>query len=336
MFFVYCWVWYLLITAGRCNSFTRSIHALRWNKIRLHATPGGNANDNNKEQQSDNKLPYGGSNRPPIIPFDFIREDIIPKASKSKNETDVKAAATGVDKAPTASSDTSSRDTAKRPPIIPFDFIREDIRPKRVPVDDNNNRNQQLVPGGTGKSTKTAVNTRYDDRPTGYDTPDEDDDASDAAAVSYDDNNNGSLDNVFFKIFKDIYIGSPYDSRKKQQARYVITNITAISILIGAVFTATWYLFPGKFISFRGDADLSSRYTDTYKYIDPSDLLNNSGPSIYFNDDGTSDDTSSAKNMPKATDEYLDSAVGLPEKEVTRFAPPVAKPNLAPGRAVDL
>lgn len=327
MLFIYFWVSYLLIFAGRCNSFTRSIHALRWNKIRLYANTD-NANDNNKEQQGD-KI----SNRPPIIPFDFVREDIIPKATKSKNETDAKAVATGVDKASTASSDTS-RETAKRPPIIPFDFIREDIRPKRLPVDDNNNRNQQLVPGG--KITKAAVNTRYDDRPTGYDTPDEDDDDVDAAMVSYDDNSNGSLDNVIFKIFKDIYIGSPYDSRKKQQARYVITNITVISILIGAVFTATWYLFPGKFISFRGDADLSSRYTDTYKYIDPSDLLNNNGPSIYFNDDGTSDDTDSAKGMSKATDEYLDSAVGLPVKEVTRFAPPVSKPNLAPGRAVDL
>lgn len=325
MLFVYCWVSYLLISAECCYSFTRSIHALRWNKIRFHATDG-NANDNNKDQQSD-KLQYDAnerSSRPPIIPFDFIREDIIPKATKSKNETDVKAQ--------TSSSDTS-RETAKRPPIIPFDFIREDIRPKRLLVDDSN-KNQQLVPGG--KSTKAAVNTRYDDRPSGYDTPDEDDDAGDAAVVSYDENSNGSLDNVIFKIFKDIYIGSPYDSRKKQQARYVITNITVISILIGAVFTATWYLFPGKFISFRGDADLSSRYTDTYKYIDPSDLLNNNGPSIYFNDDGTSEDTDSAKSMPKATDEYLDSAVGLPEKEVTRFAPPVAKPNLAPGRAVDL
>lgn len=335
MLLVYCWVSHHLISAGRCYSFTRSIsiHALRWNKIRFHAT-SSNANDKNKDQQSD-KLQYDAnerSSRPPIIPFDFIREDIIPKATKSKNETDVKTA-TGDDKTPTASSD-ASRETARRPPIIPFDFIREDIRPKRVLVDDSN-KNQQLVPGG--KTTKTAVNTRYDDRPSGYDIPDEDDDAGDAAVVSYDENSNGSLDNVIFKIFKDIYIGSPYDSRKKQQARYVITNITVISILIGAVFTATWYLFPGKFISFRGDADLSSRYTDTYKYIDPSDLLNNNGPSIYFNDDGTSDDTTdSVKSMSEATDEYLDSAVGLPEKKVTRFAPPVAKPNLAPGRAVDL
>ncbi len=58
MLLVYCWVSHHLISAGRCYSFTRSIsiHALRWNKIRFHAT-SGNANDKNKGQQSD-KLQY--------------------------------------------------------------------------------------------------------------------------------------------------------------------------------------------------------------------------------------------------------------------------------------
>jgi len=323
MLIICYWVSYLLISTGPCDSFARSCRSIyaggRNNKIRLHSS---GANDNDKEQSD--KLPSDSNKRttrPPIIPFDFIREEIRSKPLKSNN-TDIKG---GGDRISSKDTTTASSE-AKRPPIIPFDFVREEIAPKRLPLDDNSN---QLLSGG--KRSKTAL---YDDRPTGYDTPDDDDDIVGDTVAQYDDSN-GSIDNIILKIFKDIYIGSPYDSRKKQQARYVITNITVISILIGAVFTATWYLFPGKFISFRGDADLSSRYTDTYKYIDPSDLLDNNGPSIYFND-GNIDDNDDAKITTKPTGEYLDSAVGLPAKEVTRFAPPVAKPNLAPGRAVDL
>ena len=64
----------------------------------------------------------------------------------------------------------------------------------------------------------------------------------------------------FVKFLKETYIGNEYDSPRRKQARYVIRNITGISIAIGIIFTIIWYTFPGKFISYHGDTNFQSRY----------------------------------------------------------------------------
>ena len=92
-------------------------------------------------------------------------------------------------------------------------------------------------------------------------------------------------ENVFMKFLLNVLIDSPYDSRRKQQAKYVVRNITGFSVAIGIIFTIVWYAFPGKFISYRGDTDFTARYQQSY--VDPSNLLNeqfsNSG-GVYFDD----------------------------------------------------
>ena len=64
----------------------------------------------------------------------------------------------------------------------------------------------------------------------------------------------------FIKFLKDTYIGTEFDSPRRKEARYVIRNITGISLTIGIIFTIIWYTFPGKFISYRGDTNFQSRY----------------------------------------------------------------------------
>eukprot|EP01038_Epipyxis_sp_PR26KG_P005869 gene5869-8094_t len=221
-------------------------------------------------------------------------------------------------------SDTNGTNNNSRPPVIPFDlFVREDviIKPKAIPPKSNDNDNSN-----NNKPIREFVsprNNRDDDnaRPTGYDQPDEDDDIDEEnnhnknIANSLDSEN--ANDSYLVKLFKDLYIGSVYDSRKKQQARYVIKNITFISFAIGFIFTAIWFAFPGKFISVRGNND--EMYTSRYKtsYVDPDNLLQ----SEFMSSDA----------------EYFDDASGLPEKEETRFAPPPVNPLIqAPDKSIDL
>jgi hypothetical protein len=92
-------------------------------------------------------------------------------------------------------------------------------------------------------------------KPAQYNVIDEDDDDDPDWVPSRDEDSNAIVN-----WFKDIYIGSVYDSTERKQARYVVTNITLISISIGVIFTIIWYAFPGKFISFRGDTDFTQRY----------------------------------------------------------------------------
>ena len=109
------------------------------------------------------------------------------------------------------------------------------------------------------------------DRPTGYGIPDEDDNEAEMIKQMADDMADGSyipdgapqsVGDEVVKFLKDTYVGSPYDSRKKQQARYVIRNITGISVAIGVVFTVIWYAFPGKFI-YKADNRPAYRATTT-------------------------------------------------------------------------
>lgn len=192
-----------------------------------------------------------------------------------------------------------------RPPIIPFDFAREDIP---YPIDSKPDRSKiPEDPKESKKINEGRVKTREEleldrTRPTGYDTPDDDDDDQDENIIPafglIDEN-----DNAVTKFLKNVYIGSPYDSRKKKQARYVVRNITAISVVIGIIFTGIWFVFPGKFISIRRDTDFTQRYQSTY--IDPADLL--------------------SREFDANAGVYFDDGEGVPIKEEMRFAPPPPK-----------
>ena len=169
--------------------------------------------------------------------------------------------------------------------------------------------------GGSNKPPKSTVVVNNPtgwiedpSRPTGYGRPDLDDNEEEMRQKMLED---GYLqpaaedEGPFQRWFRDTYIDSPYDSRKKKQARYVIRNITGISFAIGFVFAAIWVAFPGKFISVRGsDAD---RFTERYAsdFVAPEGLL--------------SDEWSKSKVSGDQQGRFFDDAVGLPVQEQTRF-----------------
>ena len=144
------------------------------------------------------------------------------------------------------------------------------------------------------------------DRPTGYGIPDENDNEEDMRKQMEEDMASGKYvpdESVpdgymdeFVRFLRDTYIGSPYDSKKKQQARYVIRNITGISVGIGIVFTAIWYLSPTPFITTAKGRDYQAVYRDTEYYRAPNGLMN--------------DDL-------KSSNDYIDE--GAPPAPQTRF-----------------
>ena len=203
--------------------------------------------------------------------------------------------------------------------IIPFDFNPSDfvrdkppVLPKKSNSDDKQRNAKDILEENVRaaqKSLKIAEKQKrqeenyklFDDdnaRPTGYDNNDDEEEEEEERRNREADVNwvpsvdsDPNTDSPVFKFLKDTYIGSPYDSRKKQQARYVIRNITAISVLIGLIFTGIWYAFPGKFVSVRGTQDFSQRYN----YVNPDDLLNEamykSGSSTVYFDENTNPGT---------------------------------------------
>lgn len=156
-----------------------------------------------------------------------------------------------------------------RPPVIPFDFKKEDfakpdilITPPKKEIQDEWNKDKS-PPGFQNRPL--IVN----DQSTGYNN-DDDDDPNWVPSVQEDVETSSPV----FKFLKDVYIGTEYDSKQKKQARYAVRNITGISIAIGLVFTAIWYAFPGKFISYKGEGYISKSPVST-KYSDPNELLKN-------------------------------------------------------------
>ena len=108
-----------------------------------------------------------------------------------------------------------------------------------------------------------------DDRPTGYSSDETDDDENWVPSIADDSP-------PFIRFLKDVYIGSEYDSKSKKQARYVIRNITGISVAIGVIFTLIWYAFPDRFISYRGTLDSTSKINGASRITyEASDLLKN-------------------------------------------------------------
>jgi hypothetical protein len=139
---------------------------------------------------------------------------------------------------------------AGRPPVIPFDFsdfARDDIIPKEV-TKSSRSGSSVITPPPATVITSTSRELKESARPTGYSTQDDGDEEPEQNPLD-------ETDSGVSKLFKDLFIASPYDSRRRQQAKYVVRNITGIAFLIGAIFTGLWYFSPVKFVSYRGSSD---------------------------------------------------------------------------------
>lgn len=183
-----------------------------------------------------------------------------------------------------------------RPPVIPFDFsdfARDDVP---IPI----KRPEQNSPVTSDADLPVLKLQRPEDpdnaRPTGYDNDELDDPVPDAPE--------DIPANSVVRFLKDVYIGSPYDSRRRQQARYVVRNITGISLIIGVVFTLLWYMAPGKFISYKGSQDPATSSAVSRQFVNPEDLLRESDADI--------------------GSDFLDDRAGLADNEIRRFAIPKA------------
>jgi len=228
----------------------------------------------------------------------------------------------------------ASDEDNSRPPIIPFDdmlsdFARDDIPLPRAAAQGTVVERTPPPPSPQKSSSKVVVNPsgwiEDPSRPTGYGRPDLDDDEDEMQLKMIEDKWLPPADESGFqKWFRETYVGSPYDSRKKKQARLVIINITFISVAIGVVFAGVWLLFPGKFISIRGDRDFTARYATDF--VAPEGLLN--------------EEWQRSKVSPNDAGRYFDDAVGLPLPEQTRFGevkqPSGAGLSFAPPPRADL
>lgn len=236
---------------------------------------------------------------------------------------------------------------SSRPPIIPFDFARDDIMPKKkaetLPkssdgdnIDNSYSETDMSVEASLlsakgssrwtdGNEEKAVVRSANNDRrnkwvedpsrPTGYGNVDEDDDDWVPSTES---------DGVE-KFLKDYFFNSPYDSPKRKDAKFVIRNVTFISGALGTIFTILFYAFPGRFISYRGTADFSQRYAADFVNKDPSELLNDQ-----VNDALT-------KSVEIGGESFYDDGVGLPEPDNSRVPyPKKASDARAPGRTENL
>jgi hypothetical protein len=203
-----------------------------------------------------------------------------------------------------AGADDDKKNDGNRPPIMPFDFAREDIvvppknQQKKEPEQQKLSKELEKLPS----SSKTQF---VDDpsRPTGYGNTDEDDDnwvpSSDTTGVE--------------KFMRDYILDSPYDNSKRQDAKFVVRSVIFFSFAIGTIFTLLFYAFPGKFIERRSDVDFSKRYQQTF--VDPNGLLND--------------------EFKSSGGELFDDAVP-PPKDDGRVPYEDTKERRAPGRSVTL
>lgn len=233
------------------------------------------------------------------------------------------------------SSTSSLADRPNSPKVIPFDFARDD-QPMPKAQQGTNVDPKLIVQANLDKLNREMARTSYDEdltmeemrrrwdavdnKSTGYDTPDPMDDIPDPKDVideRADWMKVNESDSGITAYLKEVYIGSPFDSRRKQQARYVIRSITLMSIGIGVIFTAIWYLAPGKFISYKGDMQSNNPttrssspllYQDPTKspsYIDPEQLLQSefeqSSGKLYFDEGVNPFDKAAAPNPRYST-----------------------------------
>jgi hypothetical protein len=135
--------------------------------------------------------------------------------------------------------------TSSRPPIMPFDFARDDIplpkvsQPKVTKKDDSEDNSKSVVSSRSASNRwiedeeKTVINTprkkwvEDPSRPTGYINQDEDDDdwvpSQDSEGVQ--------------KFLKDYFFDQEFDSMKRKDAKSVIRNVTLISGILGTIYT---------------------------------------------------------------------------------------------------
>lgn len=227
-------------------------------------------------------------------------------------------------------SNTSKTPSSSKMPLGPpvgfwEDFAREDIvppPPKQAPTSLLEKRKPEAPP-----KREIVINPtgwiEDPNRPTGYGRPDLNDNEEEMRQKMLDDNWTPAVldESPLQRWFRETYIGTPYDSRKKQQARYVIKNITAICFSIGFIFTAVWFAFPGKFISVRGDKDFSQRYQQSF--VEPEGLL--------------SEDWQ--RSQAPSTEAFYDDAKGLPDKGIADQRIPLEQGKtfrLAPPPSLDL
>lgn len=261
--------------------------------------------------------------------------------------------------------------TQSRPPIIPFDDNKGQLKPKSMlpdvidfarkdlplkPIQELQEQLSKKLASFTGEGKNDEIkqlqqkgvkqeediterkkrisalsNTERDSdgnintdpdlmRPTGYDAYDPDDEPN--YPPSFIDDSTESPKNPLTQIFEEIYVGSPYDSRNKKQARFVVRSITALSFIIGLVFTFIWYAFPGKFISYRENKDFTERYPKVY--MDPDNLLKNSRNSMTLLEDPaeqTFDNNDDIQNKKSSTTNPNPDDLII-NREVQRFPSP--------------
>jgi len=184
----------------------------------------------------------------------------------------------------------------------------------------NSNSNSNYTPRNqnSGSVDNNNNNNNSDnERPTGYDNEEIDPNDLDQLPTSeelkkFDEQFSQFRDsrNPIVQVLFSAYIGTPYDSKNKREARFVTRSITLISFIIGVVFTGVYYIFPGKFISIRGDTDFTSRYSKEQQRYDPDQLLQ----------DATDDNF-----VP--FEKNLDRSQLLRENSIERFGDPPRDPD---------
>jgi len=80
---------------------------------------------------------------------------------------------------------------------------------------------------------------------------------------------------VSLSILDSIFIPSEYDSFSKRQAKIIVSSITFLSFIMGAIFTVLWYAVPGGFIHKNSPTSISSASSISrpYTIIDADKLL---------------------------------------------------------------
>jgi hypothetical protein len=192
-------------------------------------------------------------------------------------------------------------DRYNRPPIMPFEFARDDI-PLPPPSTSSNPNPRDIVRANMQRAEEEDYKKQMDkiqeerqkrwdavdNRSTGYDTPDINDEVEEEPTQEMIDSQPlwmrpSTDDSQAIKVLKEIYIGTPFDSRNRKQARYIVRSITLISFGIGILFTAIWYLSPVKFISFKGEHDASNPAISSSSTVRNYNIDATGSPSLYTN-----------------------------------------------------
>jgi hypothetical protein len=240
-------------------------HQISFRRLSLHmSSPDETKSEEKKEEDSPR------ANRPPIMPFDFARDDIpIPAKKVVKKDVQESAEMTKFRRETNNARANSNR---------------------RVEDDES-----KAVVESPGKWKKKNEWVEDPSRPTGYANQQLEDDEENWVPSS----DKEGVD----KFLSDYFFESEYDSPKRKDAKGVIRNVTLISGIFGTVFTLLFYAFPGKFISYRGTADFSKRYSSDFINKDPSELLNDK------------ENEDQVRKVEQGGGEFFDDGEGLPAKE---------------------